>query len=66
MQLIPVLVWRGGAGSFLERVSRGCSHAGGRRDGLDGDLRKPELEHHLHLEQSVQVLLPTDKEVLIR
>lgn len=66
MQLISVLVRRGRAGSFLERVSRRCSHAGGCRDRLDGDLRKPELEHHLHLEQSVQVLLPKNKEVLKR
>lgn len=58
MQLVPVFVRRGGARRFLERVSGRCSHAGGRRDRLDGNLRKPELEHHLHLQQSVEVLLP--------
>lgn len=61
VQLIPVLVRWGEAGSVLEGASGGSGDAGGRGDRLSGDLRKPNLQHHLHLEQSVQVLLPTTK-----
>lgn len=63
MRLIPVLVRRGEG--FLEGASRCSGHTGGCRHGLSRNLRKPELQHHLHLEQGVQVFFPTKRKIIL-
>lgn len=58
--LVPVLVWWCGGGCALVRQGRGGAQSGGCGGRSGGDLREPHLQHHLHLQQNVQVFPPGD------